>query len=91
MLCDIYARGQRQPVRVLEAVWPITGLHTGPLAWFVYAGLGRARLVTAARQTGSRAQEARTLHLGDRLRRRLTLVSTLSTARSRGCSEVPFQ
>jgi hypothetical protein len=39
ILYDIYARGRRQPVRVREAVWPITALYTGPLGWFIYARL----------------------------------------------------
>ena len=31
---DIYGRGMRQPMRVMEAVWPITGLYLGPGGWF---------------------------------------------------------
>jgi hypothetical protein len=50
ILYDIYARGRRQPVRIMEAVWPITALYTGPLGWFIYARLGRLRLVTAAQR-----------------------------------------
>ena len=34
----------------MEAVWPITALYTGPLGWFIYARLGRVRLVTAAQR-----------------------------------------
>ena len=50
ILYDIYARGRRQPVRVMEAVWPITALYTGPLGWFIYARLGRVSVVTAAQR-----------------------------------------
>jgi hypothetical protein len=50
ILYDIYARGRRQPVRVMEAVWRTTALYTGPLGWFIYARLGRVRLVTAAQR-----------------------------------------
>jgi hypothetical protein len=50
ILYDSYARGRRQPVRIMEAVWPITALYTGPLGWFIYARLGRLRLVTAAQR-----------------------------------------
>ncbi|MGH3002958.1 MAG: DUF4396 domain-containing protein [Gaiellaceae bacterium] len=38
---DIHGRGLRQPMRVMEAVWPITALYLGPLGWFAYARLGR--------------------------------------------------
>lgn len=31
ILYDIYGRGLRQPMRVMEAVWPITALYLGPL------------------------------------------------------------
>jgi hypothetical protein len=44
VLYDIYARGQRQPMRVMEAVWPITALYLGPFGWFAYARLGRPSL-----------------------------------------------
>src|SRR3954469_14966661 len=50
ILYDIYRRGRRQPVRVMEAVWPITALYTGPLGWFIYARLGRPRLVAASQR-----------------------------------------
>jgi hypothetical protein len=40
---DIYARGLRQPMRVMEAVWPITALYLGPAGWFAYGHLGRPR------------------------------------------------
>lgn len=49
ILYDIYARGRRQPVRVIEAVWRTSALYTGPLGWFIYARLGRVRLLVAAR------------------------------------------
>jgi putative flippase GtrA len=45
---DIYRRGMRQPMRVMEAVWPITGLYLGPGGWFAYGRLGRP---TASRDT----------------------------------------
>ena len=33
---DIFVRLYRQPMRVMEAVWPITALYFGPLALWVY-------------------------------------------------------
>ena len=41
ILYDMYGRGRRQSMRVMEAVWPITALYLGPLGWVAYAGLGR--------------------------------------------------
>lgn len=38
---DIYGRGLRQPMRVMEAVWPITAPYLGPFGWLAYARLGR--------------------------------------------------
>lgn len=38
---DMYGRGRRQAMRVMEAVWPITALYLGPLGWVAYARLGR--------------------------------------------------
>ena len=33
---DIYLRGYRQHMKVMEAVWPITALYFGPLALPAY-------------------------------------------------------
>ncbi|WP_233209208.1 DUF4396 domain-containing protein [Mycobacterium sp. ENV421] len=38
---DIYARGHRQRMRVMEAVWPVTGLYFGPIAVWMYWRFGR--------------------------------------------------
>jgi hypothetical protein len=48
---DIYGRGLRQPMRVMEAVWPITALYLGPFGWLAYTRLGRPK-VTGAREPG---------------------------------------
>jgi Domain of unknown function (DUF4396) len=45
---DIYGRGARQHVRVMEAVWPITALFLGPLGLLAYARIGRPRVVSPA-------------------------------------------
>ena len=39
---DIFGRGHRQKMWIMEAVWPITGLYLGPLAWFAYRRWGLA-------------------------------------------------
>lgn len=41
ILWDIYARDYRQRMRVMEAVWPVTALYFGPVAWWAYCRYGR--------------------------------------------------
>ncbi|WP_307865280.1 DUF4396 domain-containing protein [Streptomyces montanisoli] len=41
ILFDIYGRGHRQPMGVMEAVWPVTALYFGPAAVAGYRALGR--------------------------------------------------
>lgn len=36
ILVDIYARGYRQKMGVMEAVWPVTALYFGPVAVWGY-------------------------------------------------------
>ena len=38
---DIYGRGYRQRMRVMEAVWPVTALYFGPVASWGYRRFGR--------------------------------------------------
>ncbi len=42
MALDI-ATGRRQPMRIMEIVWPVTGLYMGPLGVVFYLWFGRAR------------------------------------------------
>lgn len=39
--CDIWVRGYRQTMGVMEAVWPVTALYFGPLAVWGYHRFGR--------------------------------------------------
>lgn len=41
ILADIYLRGYRQHLKVMEAVWPLTALYAGPLAVAAWARWGR--------------------------------------------------
>lgn len=41
ILLDIYVFKYRQPMRVMEAVWPVTGLYFGPAAVWGYYRFGR--------------------------------------------------
>ena len=38
---DLFARGHRQAMPIMEAVWPVTALYFGPLAWWAYRRWGR--------------------------------------------------
>lgn len=38
---DLWLRKYRQPMRVMEAVWPVTALYFGPLASWAYRRFGR--------------------------------------------------
>ncbi|MGN6607388.1 MAG: hypothetical protein ACTHMS_10330 [Jatrophihabitans sp.] len=41
ILADIYTRGYRQKMPVMEAVWPVTALYFGPAAVWTYRRYGR--------------------------------------------------
>jgi hypothetical protein len=53
ILHDIYGRGYRQRVRVMEMVWPITALYFGPLALLLYYRWGRPRSERWQKEHGS--------------------------------------
>ncbi len=41
ILGDVFVRGHRQKMGVMEAVWPVTALYLGPIAWWGYHRFGR--------------------------------------------------
>lgn len=41
VVADIYRRGYRQDLKVMEAVWPLTALYAGPLAVAAWVRWGR--------------------------------------------------
>ena len=43
ILLDVYGRGYRQHMAIMEAVWPITGLYFGPAAVWAYRAWGRPK------------------------------------------------
>lgn len=43
VVVDIYLGHHRQPMGVMEAVWPVTGLYFGPLALLAYRAWGRPK------------------------------------------------
>lgn len=43
IVADVRVGGHRQPMRIMEVVWPVTALYFGPLAWLGYRRWGRGR------------------------------------------------
>ena len=41
ILIDVFGRGYRQKMPIMEAVWPVTALYFGPLASWAYRRFGR--------------------------------------------------
>jgi hypothetical protein len=52
ILYDLYARGYRQAMAIMEAVWPVTALYFGPLAWWAYRRWGRVNSPRYQHETG---------------------------------------
>jgi hypothetical protein len=42
VLADIFALGRRQPMAIMDAVWPLTLLYWGPIGFVFYLWFGRA-------------------------------------------------
>jgi hypothetical protein len=58
ILYDVYGRGYRQRVRVMEAVWPITALYFGPLALLLYYRWGRLQSEKWRKEYGSAPEKS---------------------------------
>lgn len=41
ILCDMFIAGYRQKMPVMQWVWPVTALYTGPIGLFIYYKFGR--------------------------------------------------
>ena len=54
VLADIFVLGRRQPMGIMDAVWPLTMLYWGPVGLVFYAWFGRG-----TRQPASHGHEAR--------------------------------
>lgn len=61
---DIYGRGYRQKMAVMEAVWPVTALYFGPLAWLAYRHWGRLNSPTYQQQTGAEPDYSEPVSVG---------------------------
>ncbi len=58
ILYDVYGRGYRQRVGVMEAVWPVTALYFGPLALLAYHRWGRPRSEKWQEERGSAPEKS---------------------------------
>lgn len=61
---DIYGRGYRQKMAVMEAVWPITALYFGPLAWWGYRRWGRLNSQVHQRRSAAEPQYGEPVSVG---------------------------
>jgi hypothetical protein len=52
ILVDIFGRAHRQRMGVMEAVWPVSALYFGPIAWWAYHRWGLPNSPAYARATG---------------------------------------
>jgi len=57
ILYDLFGRGYRQRMRIMEAVWPITALYFGPLALWAYRRWGRPQSPKWKEERGGEAPE----------------------------------
>ena len=51
---DIFVRGYRQHVCIMDVVWPLTALYSGPLGWLAYRRWGRLNSPRYRQQAGAR-------------------------------------
>jgi len=51
---DIFIRGFRQRMWIMNVVWPLTALYTGPLGWLAYRRWGRLNSPRYRPQSGAR-------------------------------------
>jgi len=56
VLFDIFVRHNRQRMRVMELVWPITALYAGPLAYWAYLRYGRLNSPAFQKRNGVRPE-----------------------------------
>ena len=51
---EIFVKGYRQHVWIMDAVWPLTALYSGPLGWLAYRRWGRLNSPRYRQETGDR-------------------------------------
>jgi hypothetical protein len=61
---DIFVRGYRQHMRIMDVVWPLTALYSGPLGWLAYRRGGRLNSPRYRQQSGARARYPYSVSVG---------------------------
>jgi hypothetical protein len=51
IVLDVFVRGYRQRVWIMNVVWPLTALYSGPLGWLAYRRWGRVNSRRYRRET----------------------------------------
>ena len=64
IIYDLFGRGYRQQMAVMNAVWPVTALYFGPLAWWGYRRWGRLNSPSYQRETGMTPQYGDSVSVG---------------------------
>ncbi len=64
ILHDIYGNRHRQRMGVMEAVWAVTALYFGPLAWPAYRRWGRVNSPLYQRETGTEPDYGEAISVG---------------------------
>lgn len=59
IVVDVYARGYRQHMGVMEVVWPVTALYFGPPAVWFYRRFGRPQSVRWEKENGAAPDKPR--------------------------------
>jgi hypothetical protein len=54
IVADIFVQGHRQHVWIMDVVWPLTALYSGPLGWLAYRRWGRLNSPRYIREAGVR-------------------------------------
>lgn len=61
---DLYGRDHRQAMPIMEAVWPVTALYFGPLAWWAYRRWGRLNSPRYQRETNKSPEYGEPVSVG---------------------------
>jgi hypothetical protein len=64
ILWDVFGRGHRQRMWIMEVVWPVTALYFGPFAWLGYRRWGRLNSPRYERETGREADYGEPVSVG---------------------------
>ncbi len=61
---DIFVKGNRQQMWIMDVVWPVTALYSGPLGWLGYRRWGRSGSLSYRQQNSVRGHNPRSVSVG---------------------------